>query len=263
MVYECENCGAALSAGVLVCSKCGEGFDKAVPSDADVLKRRWRKKAKTSGTASPTDGSVHSKSPEFSHTANTEGFGEAHSADVLTNHIANSFGDKARRAARLIKASPSVIITVVLLIVLASVALYFYPLIVPNSFEGEYSSVEGGEPLVRVTSSDGKLYVAFERDGVDYMRDTAVPLSEPEIKHLFGDTSLASDQTKQAGLAIDVKSAIKMPSTGFILFRVDKGAKLLTTTFSEGYGSVGGPNSYGLVPSNNIFANGIASLKKN
>ncbi len=263
MVYECENCGAALFAGVLACPKCGENFDEAVPSDADAPKRGWRTKTETSGTASATAEQVPPTPPAASHTAITEGFGEASPAYyVFLIPFANYLWGKARQAARLVKANPSVFFIGVLVIFTISFALHIYASITPDSFQGDYSSIEGGGPLVQVTSSNGNLYIAFEKDGVPYMRDVAVPMSQSELKKLFGDTSLASDEARQAGLAIDVQSAIKMPSTGFILFRVDKGSKLLTTTFSEGYGSIGGPNSYGLVPSNNIFANGIASLKK-
>ncbi len=34
MVYECDQCSAALPAGVFACPRCGEGFDEAVPADA-------------------------------------------------------------------------------------------------------------------------------------------------------------------------------------------------------------------------------------
>ena len=36
MVYECDQCSAALPAGVLACPRCGEQFDDAVPADALV-----------------------------------------------------------------------------------------------------------------------------------------------------------------------------------------------------------------------------------
>ncbi len=47
MVYECEVCGSALPTGVLACPKCGEGFDEAVPEDAEVPKRGWQAKSET------------------------------------------------------------------------------------------------------------------------------------------------------------------------------------------------------------------------
>ena len=34
MVYECDQCNAALAGGVLACPQCGEKFDEAVPADA-------------------------------------------------------------------------------------------------------------------------------------------------------------------------------------------------------------------------------------
>ena len=42
MVYECENCKTALPARVLNCPKCGEGFDKPVPQDAEVPAHGWQ-----------------------------------------------------------------------------------------------------------------------------------------------------------------------------------------------------------------------------
>ena len=47
MVYECENCGNVLLARALVCPICGEGFDKAVPSDAEVPERGRQPKSET------------------------------------------------------------------------------------------------------------------------------------------------------------------------------------------------------------------------
>ncbi len=38
MVYECDQCRAALPAGVFACPRCGEGFDEAVPADAVLPK---------------------------------------------------------------------------------------------------------------------------------------------------------------------------------------------------------------------------------
>ena len=38
MVYECDQCSAALPGGVLACPQCGEKFDEAVPTDALVPK---------------------------------------------------------------------------------------------------------------------------------------------------------------------------------------------------------------------------------
>ncbi len=34
MVYECDQCSAALPAGVFACFQCGEKFEEAVPADA-------------------------------------------------------------------------------------------------------------------------------------------------------------------------------------------------------------------------------------
>ena len=34
MVYECDQCSAALPGGVFACPQCGEEFDEAVPTDA-------------------------------------------------------------------------------------------------------------------------------------------------------------------------------------------------------------------------------------
>jgi hypothetical protein len=39
MVYECDQCSAALPPGVTTCPKCGEQFDDAVPSDAEVPRK--------------------------------------------------------------------------------------------------------------------------------------------------------------------------------------------------------------------------------
>lgn len=39
MVYECDQCHAALPARAMNCPKCGEAFDDAVPVDAEVPKR--------------------------------------------------------------------------------------------------------------------------------------------------------------------------------------------------------------------------------
>jgi hypothetical protein len=39
MVYECEKCGTALPSGVIACPQCGEAFDEAVPTDAEVPKK--------------------------------------------------------------------------------------------------------------------------------------------------------------------------------------------------------------------------------
>ena len=62
MVYECEQCGSALPAGVLKCPKCGEGFDEAVPQDAEVPVRGWQPKSKDLGFPSPTS-QLESKIP--------------------------------------------------------------------------------------------------------------------------------------------------------------------------------------------------------
>ena len=48
MTYECEECGATLSAGLLCCPKCGQVFDEAVPQDAKVSKRGWQSKTEVS-----------------------------------------------------------------------------------------------------------------------------------------------------------------------------------------------------------------------
>lgn len=45
MVYECEACSTALSAGIITCPKCALTFDEAVPSDAEVPRRGWQPKA--------------------------------------------------------------------------------------------------------------------------------------------------------------------------------------------------------------------------
>ena len=38
MVYECDQCRAALPGGVFACPQCGEKFDEAVPADAVLPK---------------------------------------------------------------------------------------------------------------------------------------------------------------------------------------------------------------------------------
>ena len=58
MVYECEKCGTALPAGVLKCPKCGEGFDEAVPQDAEVAVRDGQPKSKASDFTPPTSQST-------------------------------------------------------------------------------------------------------------------------------------------------------------------------------------------------------------
>ncbi len=54
MVYECEECGADLPAGVLACPKCGKGFDEGVPPDAETPARGWQPKSEAA-VSSPTD----------------------------------------------------------------------------------------------------------------------------------------------------------------------------------------------------------------
>lgn len=54
MVYECEQCGTALPASVLSCPKCGEGFDEAVPQDAEMPVRGWQPKSEASVFSPPT-----------------------------------------------------------------------------------------------------------------------------------------------------------------------------------------------------------------
>ena len=39
MVYECDDCSAALPAGALACPRCGETFEEPVPADAVLPKR--------------------------------------------------------------------------------------------------------------------------------------------------------------------------------------------------------------------------------
>ena len=39
MVYECDQCNAALPAGARACPRCGELFEEAVPADAVVPRR--------------------------------------------------------------------------------------------------------------------------------------------------------------------------------------------------------------------------------
>jgi hypothetical protein len=62
MVYECEECGAALPATVLACPKCGKGFDEAVPSDAETSVRGWQPKPKYA-TSSAKDLQSETKTP--------------------------------------------------------------------------------------------------------------------------------------------------------------------------------------------------------
>ena len=50
MVYECEDCGSALPAGVKACVKCGSLFEEAVPQDAETATRGWQ--PKTAGDSS-------------------------------------------------------------------------------------------------------------------------------------------------------------------------------------------------------------------
>ncbi len=42
MVYECDQCSAALPGGVFACPQCGEKFDEAVPADAVLPKTGFR-----------------------------------------------------------------------------------------------------------------------------------------------------------------------------------------------------------------------------
>lgn len=50
MIYECEECGSTLTAGILACSKCGQVFDEAVPQDAEAPKRGWQSKSLTTSS---------------------------------------------------------------------------------------------------------------------------------------------------------------------------------------------------------------------
>ena len=52
MVYECEECGSALSAGVVICMKCGNTFEEAVPQDAEMLKRGWQYRTEVNSSTS-------------------------------------------------------------------------------------------------------------------------------------------------------------------------------------------------------------------
>ena len=39
MIYECDECGKPLPAGVAACPVCGEVFDEPVPADAEMPKQ--------------------------------------------------------------------------------------------------------------------------------------------------------------------------------------------------------------------------------
>lgn len=65
MVYECDQCSKALPPGVSACPSCGEKFDDAVPSDAEVPKRGFS--AAASSPAQTISTPEISAPPEQSH----------------------------------------------------------------------------------------------------------------------------------------------------------------------------------------------------
>lgn len=63
MVYECEECGDSLPAGVLACPKCGQTFNEAVPKDAEVPKRGWQSRADVASATIPSGQQMPSAPP--------------------------------------------------------------------------------------------------------------------------------------------------------------------------------------------------------
>ncbi len=55
MVYECDDCSAALPAGARACPRCGETFEEPVPADAVMPKRGFSAAGPLTVAASPPD----------------------------------------------------------------------------------------------------------------------------------------------------------------------------------------------------------------
>lgn len=68
MIYECEQCKAALPPGVLACPKCGEVFEEPVPRDAVIPKSGWKPKNEeysTLSAAPPVDAAPNKPYPDY------------------------------------------------------------------------------------------------------------------------------------------------------------------------------------------------------